>query len=68
MKFAEQGMAIAEIKVARKRRKFKQEDHEDDCGSDLAPLEEAPTKTALVVEGRASSAIACSFVGDLVFL
>lgn len=33
------GVTAEEVKKARRRKKFKQEDHFDDCGSDLAPLE-----------------------------
>ena len=59
---AEAVLTPAEIKAARKRKTFWQEEHHDDCGSDLGPLEEKQLFKALAVEGSLGAAIAYSFL------
>ena len=58
--FAEEGLTAAEIKAARKRKKLKQEERHDDCGSDLGPSDEAPMRIALALEASISSSLAYS--------
>ena len=50
-KLAEEGWTPEYIKKLRKRKKFNQENHFDDCLSDLGPFEEIPLINALVVDG-----------------
>ena len=45
---AEEGMIAVEAKAARKRKKLKHEDHKDDCGSNLGPLQDVAMTAALV--------------------
>ena len=44
------GMTDAEIKASRRRKKFDQEDHHDDCGSDFESLEEKRHQTMLPLD------------------
>ena len=64
--FAKQGMIVADVEVAKGRKKFKQEDHKDDSGSELAPLGEVPMQTVFAADGVEGSAVACSFFGSRV--
>ena len=66
-KLVEVGLILAEAKVARKRKKLHQEDHQDDCGSDLGPLEEKALVSAFVVDGPLGSAISYSFLDGSAF-
>ena len=59
-KLAEEGFTQAEIKVARKRNTFIQEQIFNDCGSDFGPSEEKQLLSALAVEGTSNAAIATS--------
>ena len=63
-KLAEEGLSPEEIKKLRKRKKFDQEAHFDDCGSDLGPLEEKGMTSALAYVGDLSSAISYSFFDE----
>ena len=54
---AEEGFTQAGVTVARKRWKFQQEEHFDDCGGGFGPSEEKPLLSAFVVEGSLGSVI-----------
>ena len=60
-------MTAAETKAARKRKRLKQEDHQDDCSSDLGPLKEETLTGALGIDGALNSAIAYPFIDDNAF-
>lgn len=62
------GLTDAEIKKARPRKTNVQENHADDCGEDLTPLEEAHYLQALAVDMDNEASIhACSFF-DTIYL
>lgn len=61
-KLAEEGLAQAEINALRKNKKFNQEEHFDDCGIDLGPLEERHFICAFAIQGSFNSAIVHSFL------
>ena len=62
----EQGMTAEQIKKARKRKKFLQENHHDDCGSDCGPLERScHWSSVLGADGSLGAAIDYSFGDNL---
>ena len=56
-KMAEAGTTTEEIKKTRRKMKFHQEDHKDDCGSDLCPLEFVAWIATLGADGGLGAAI-----------
>ena len=63
-KFAEEGLSPEETKKVRRRKKLHQEDHKDDCGSEIGPLEEIVSGSTSVVDASFGPAIAYSYVND----
>lgn len=54
----EEGVVAAEIESFRKRKEFKQEDHNYDCGSVFGPPEDVVLTIALVAGGSCGVAVA----------
>ena len=62
-KLAQQGVFTEEIQKIRRKRRFQQEDHKDDCGSDVNPLESKSLLAALGADGSLGAAIDYCFGG-----
>ena len=65
--FEQDGPTKEEIKTLPGKTKFDQEDHYDDCGSDLGPLNEMPLVNVLAVSGSLNSSIAYCYLEHDVF-